>query len=55
VFDLTLFVFKRDQKGKKVPNDLNVGEGVAKKLACRGDEDDGLLGKGMRPAGRKAQ
>jgi len=55
VFVLIVFLIKGDQKGKKVPNDFNVDEGVANEYSLRGDKDDGLLGEGMRLAGREHQ
>jgi hypothetical protein len=54
-FVLIFFLIEGNQKGKKVPNDLNVDDGVAKKYSLRGDKDDGLLGKGMWLAGREPQ
>ena len=43
--------FESDQINEKFPDNFNVDAVNAKRHAFRADEDDGLLGKGMRLAG----
>ena len=47
---LIRFLPKSHQKDKEVPNDFDHDDADIEGQALRGDEDDGLLGKGMRPA-----
>jgi hypothetical protein len=46
--------WKCDQESKKVSDNFNQDVTVAKEETLCGDEYDGLLGHGMRLAGRKA-
>jgi len=43
--------FESDRTNEEFPDDFNVDPVYAKRQAFRADEDDGLLGKGMRLAG----
>ena len=43
--------FEKDQINEEVPDNFNMDAEYVKRPASCGDEDDGLLGKGMRLAG----
>ena len=42
---------KGNQKDEDIPNNFNLHAAMVKRQTLLVDEDDGLLGKGMRPAG----